>query len=58
MKKTWIGLGMVVSMIFFCLPCVAQEKFPNKPIFINVGQGAGGVPILSPGDLNLFFIRS
>jgi tripartite-type tricarboxylate transporter receptor subunit TctC len=42
MKKRCIGLGMVVWVIFFCFPCFAQEKFPNKPIFINVGQGAGG----------------
>jgi tripartite-type tricarboxylate transporter receptor subunit TctC len=42
MKKACIGLGVVVSMIFFCLPSFAQEKFPSKPIYIIVGQAAGG----------------
>lgn len=42
MKKACIGLGIVISMIFLCLPCLAQEKFPSKPIYIVVGQAAGG----------------
>jgi len=42
MKKACMGLGMVVLIVFFCLPCLAQEKFPTKPIYIIVGQAAGG----------------
>lgn len=43
MKKIVLAVCVLMSSVFFfALSFAADEKFPSKPIFINVGQGPGG----------------
>ncbi len=43
MKRIRLSLiMMLLCIVFFPLTASAEERFPSKPIVINVGQGAGG----------------
>jgi tripartite-type tricarboxylate transporter receptor subunit TctC len=43
MKKNLCAISIIMFLFaFFPFGSFAQEKFPGKPIFINIGQGAGG----------------
>jgi len=41
-RKVFVIAAMVIVFVLTILPAGAQEKYPNKPIYVNVGQGAGG----------------
>jgi tripartite-type tricarboxylate transporter receptor subunit TctC len=41
-RKFLVNAFVVIMCVFSFLPVGAQEKYPSKPIYVNVGQGAGG----------------
>jgi tripartite-type tricarboxylate transporter receptor subunit TctC len=42
MSRIWIVLMAILAIVALNTPVSAQEKFPTKPITLEVGYGAGG----------------